>query len=98
GRAAEVVAPVHQSEALGDRLQIERPVERRVAAADDQQPLAAEVLHLAHGVEDRLLLVGLDAVDRRALGLERAAAGRHHDAFALENLAAIGGYAEAGVA
>ena len=98
GRAAEVVAPVHQRETLRNRLQIERPVERRVAAADDQQALVAELLHLAHGIEDGFFLVGLDARNRRALGLERAAAGRDHDAFCLERLAGIGAHAEEGIA
>ena len=57
------------------RMEVERPVERRVAAAGDQHPAAAEVLHLAHRIEDALALVGFDARGRRALGLERAAAG-----------------------
>ena len=98
GRGAEIVAAMHQRQALGQRLQIERPVERRVAAADDQDVLVAELLHLAHGVEHRLRLVGLDAGDRRTLGLERAAAGRDDDDLRLEHLAGVGGDAEQRIA
>src|SRR5262245_5665608 len=81
-----------------DRREVERPVERAVAAADDEQALAAELLHLAHGVEHRLFLIGLDARDRRALGLERAAAGRDHHHLAFELLAGVGLHPEQRVA
>ena len=94
GRGAELVAPVQQREVRGERREIERPVERAVAAADDQDLLAAERLHLAHGVVHRLAFIGLDAGHRRALRLERAAAGRDHHDLALEHLAAVGGDAE----
>ena len=89
---------MNQRQFLRDGLQIERPVERAVAAADDQQTLAAEGLHLAHGVEDGFSFIGFDAVDRRALWLERAAAGRDHDALRLEGLAGIGAQTEQGIA
>ena len=85
---------MHQRHALRHRHEIERPVERGIAAADDQQALVAELLHLAHGVEHRGALVGLDARHRRALGLERAAAGGDHDHLHLEHLAEVGGDAE----
>src|SRR5262249_46652090 len=73
------------------------PVERRVAAADDQDSLVAELLHLADGVEHRFFLEGLDALDWRPLGLERAAAGGDHNAFRLECLAGVGAHAEEGI-
>ena len=76
---------------LGDRLQVERPVERRIAAADDHQVVAAEILHAAHRVEDRLALIGLDARDRRPLRLERAAAGGDHHDLGHEHLVCVGG-------
>ena len=79
GRAAELVAPVQQRQAFGDRLEVERPVERRVAAADDEHVLAAQVLHAAHGVVHGRALVGLDAFERRTLRRERAAARGDHD-------------------
>ena len=85
-RGAELVAAMHQRHAPRQRLQVQRPVERGIAAADDQQPLVAELLHLAHGIEHRRALVGLDAGDRRLLGLERAAAGGDHDHLASNTL------------
>src|SRR5665213_3715381 len=93
GRAAEIVAPVHQSEPLGNRRQIERPVERAVAAADDQQILVAKVSHLAHGIVHRLVFVRFDAIDRRPFRLKRTAAGGNDDRVALEYFSAIGGHA-----
>ena len=97
-RAAEFVAAMHQRHALADRVEVQRPVERGVAAADDQDVLAAEVFHLAHGVVHRLAFKGFDARHRRTLRLERAAAGRHDQHGALEHLAAIGGDAETRIA
>ena len=82
---------------LGERMQVQRPVERGVATADDHHPLAGEGVHLAHGIEDRGALIGLDAGDGGLLGLERAAAGRNQDHLALEHGAGIGGDAEARV-
>ena len=59
---------------LGQRRQIDHPVQRAVAAAGDQDVLAAEGLHLAHGVMHADAVAGifelLDAGHRRALGLE----------------------------
>ena len=98
GRGAEIVAPVQQRHALGDRMQIERPVERGIAAADDQDVLVAELLHLAHGIEHRGAFIGLDARHRRTLRLERAAARGDHHHLALEHLAGIGRDAKAGIA
>jgi hypothetical protein len=98
GSGAEIVAPVQQRHALGNRMQIERPVERGIAAADDQDILVAELLHLAHGVKHGGAFIGLDARHRRALGLERAAARGDHHHLALEHLAGVGGDAKAGVA
>ena len=83
---------------LAERREIERPVERAVAAADDQNALVAERLHLAHRIVHRFALIGLDAGNRRTLGLERAAAGGNHDDLALELLALIGLHAKQRVA
>jgi HPt (histidine-containing phosphotransfer) domain-containing protein len=52
---------VHQRHRFGDRLQVERPVERGIAAADDQQITVAELFHAAHGIKYALALIGLDA-------------------------------------
>ena len=95
GRGAELRPPVDQRHALGDRLQVQRPVERGIAAADDDEVVAAEILHAAHRIEDALALIGLDAGDRRALRLERAAAGRDDHDLGLEHLVLVGGDAEA---
>ena len=78
--------------------EIERPVERGIAAADDQDALSAEDFHLAHGIKHRLRLVGLDAGDRRAFGLERAAAGGHHNHLRLENFSLLGAHAKERIA
>ena len=82
--------------ASGARLSVQSSA--RVAAADDQHALAAERLHLAHRIEHRGALVGLDPRDRRTLGLERAAAGGDHHDLDLEHLAAVGGDAEQRIA
>ena len=80
-----------QRHALCDRLEVERPVERGIAAADDQKVVAAEIIHAPHGIEDALALIRLDARDRRALGLERAAAGRNDNDLGLDHLVLVGG-------
>src|SRR5215213_4287825 len=79
-------------------MQIERPVQRRVAATDDQQILVTELLHLPHGIENGAAFISLDARHRRTLRLERSAARGDHDDLALEYLAAIGADAKAGIA
>ena len=89
-RTAELVAPVQEREALRYRLQIERPVERGIAAADDEHALAPEALHAADRIEHRGALIGLDAGKRRPLGRERAAARRDDDDLGDELVAGVG--------
>jgi uncharacterized caspase-like protein len=67
---AEIVTPVQQRHALGQRMQIERPVQRGIATADDQQILVAELLHLAHRVKHRAAFIGLDTRHRWPFRLE----------------------------
>src|SRR6185369_1381156 len=98
GRRAELVTTMQKREMACDRREIERPVERTVAAADDEQALVAELLHLAHRVEHRLLFIGLYAGNGRTFGLERAAAGRDQHHLAFERLARVGLHAEQGIA
>ena len=74
--------------ATGCKLSVQSSAE--VAAADDHDILVAEMVHLAHGVIDRLFLIGIDAVDRRLLGLKRTAARGDQHGLALERLAAVG--------
>ena len=81
-----------------DRREVERPVERAVAAADNQNALVAKLIHLAHGIMQRLALVGLDARNGRLLRLERTAAGGDDHDLALEHLALVGGDAEQRIA
>ena len=52
GVRAELVPPVHQRHRLGQRLQGQRPVERRVAAADDDHVLAGQLVELRHEEDD----------------------------------------------
>ena len=88
---------MQQRERLRHRLKIQSPVERAIATADDEHITPTEILHLPHRVEDRLVLVSLDARQWRTLRGERAAAcGDDHD-FALEHLASVGGEAKATV-
>ena len=46
GGGAELVAPVQQRQMLGERRKVERPVERAVAAADDQDRACRERLSI----------------------------------------------------
>ncbi len=96
-RGAELVAAMDERQAFRQRLEVQRPVQRRVAAADDKQVVAAIVLHAAHRIEDRGALIGLDARHRRPLGLERAAAGGDHHHLAEKGGAGVGGQAETSV-
>ncbi len=94
-RRAKLGAAVQQGERLGDGLQIQRPIERGIAAADDEHVAILEILHLAHGVEDRGALIMLDAGKRRPLRGEGPAARGDHQDLAFELGAAIGGEPEA---
>ena len=79
--------------AIGCRLRTQSSAES--PAARDDQPLAAELLHLAHGVEGPVAgpqgLVVLDLGDRRLLGLERAPARGDHHHRGLQHRALVGG-------
>ena len=75
-RGAEAVAVMDEGELGRDRREIDRPVERAVAAAGDQDVLAAERVHLAHRVVHGLAFIGFDAGDGRTLRHEASAAGR----------------------
>ena len=75
----EPIAPVNQHDRLGDALEVDRPVEGRVAAADQQHPLTLELPRVEHlEVEPRLLVVLL-ALDPELPGLEGSDAGRDDD-------------------
>ena len=82
---------------LGHRLQVQGPVERRVAAADDEHVAAAEMVHLAHRVEHRVAFILLDAGKRRALRREGSAAGGDHHHLGFDHRAGVGREPEAAV-
>jgi hypothetical protein len=67
---AEFAAAVQQCQMACDRREVEGPIEGAVAAAHDQNPLAAKRLHFAHGIKNRFAFIWFDSGDRRALGLE----------------------------
>ena len=49
-RGAEAVSVMHERELRCDGRQIDGPVERGIAATRDQDVLATECVHLAHGI------------------------------------------------
>jgi hypothetical protein len=73
---AEPVTAVDESDRMrGGVLQAERPVERRVAAADDDAARIAEDLLLAHEVVEASALPLVDPVDDELARLERSVSG-----------------------
>ena len=97
GRRAELGAPMQQGQRLGDRLQVQGPIERRVAAADDEHVAAPEMLHLAHRIEHRSAFILLDAGKRRALRREGSAAGGNHHHLGFKHGIRVGLQPEAAV-
>ena len=80
-RGAKLAPAMHQVHARRARQQLERPVERRVAPAEDHQALAGELGGVADAVLDGAALERLAALDPDAPRLEGAeAAGDHHRA------------------
>ena len=71
---------------LGDRLQIESPIERRITAADNHHMFSAKILDFAHGVVDGFSLIGVDVWDRWFLWLERTSPRRDDNGLALKAL------------
>ncbi len=81
---------MQERQASCDRLEIEGPVERAVAAANNQDVLAAEGLHLLDRVKDGLALIALDAGNWRLLRLETAATRGDDHKLRAESQTAIG--------
>src|SRR5260370_40097914 len=92
GCGAKFAATVQQSEVAGARCKIERPIERAIAAADDQHSFTAEHFHFAYSIKDRFAFISLDAGNRRPLRLKRPAAGCDDHELALELRALIRRY------
>src|SRR6185295_18048217 len=70
-------------------LEIERPVERAIAAANDDDVFIFELVHFAYGVENGLAFIGVDAGDGWFFGHEGTATGGNHDDFGFEDLASV---------
>src|SRR5262245_26806591 len=75
---------------VGGVLEAERPVERRVAAADDHTAFAGEHVLLADEVVEPAALPVVDPVDPELARLERAVAGGDDDRLRLDRLAGRG--------
>ena len=75
----KTVAPVDHHDRLGDPLQVHRPVERRVTAADDQDPLAGERLQIQHAIVQPFVVPPVDVFERQLARGERADAARDQD-------------------
>src|SRR5207302_9173153 len=88
---AEAVAAVDERDRVAGRvLQAERPVERRVAAADDHALLADEDALLTHDVVEPLALPFVDALDAELARLERAVARGDDERAAAEHVPLVG--------
>jgi hypothetical protein len=98
GSRAELGTAVHQRHRFRNRLQVERPVECRIAAADNQQVACRGTLPCGGPSRYTLLaLIGLDARHRRPFRLERAAPAAITTACAMEQFALVGFHFEAAI-
>ena len=88
-RGAKTIAVMHQSQPVRHRREIERPVQRQIAAARDQHVAAAQLLDFAHRVKDRLAFIFFDAGNRRTLRHKTSAARRDHHHRRNQNRARI---------
>ena len=84
-------------EARGLRQQLQRPVERGIAAAEDHQALAGELRGALHPVLDGAALERLRALEADAARLERADAGGDHHRAGVEGGAGRGAHVKAPV-
>src|ERR1700677_3361378 len=96
GRRAERVPAVNQGDAVGDRVQVQGPVERGIAPAHDHHAPSLEMVHLAHGIEHALVFVGVEPWDRRPLRLERPPARRDKNGLGFDRLFVVGADAKQG--
>ncbi len=63
---------MHHHDVGGDFRQRDRPIDRAVAAAGDDDALIGEILTAFDEIEHRAVLVMLQTVERRPVGAERA--------------------------
>src|SRR6185312_8073961 len=94
GCRAKLGAAMNDEDAAGGFGERDRPIDRAVAAAGDDDALAAKRLAPRHHVEDALALVILDACERRAVGAKGADTGGDDDAPRLDDGTARGRKAE----
>ena len=86
---------MHQREARGPWQQLQRPVERRVAAAEDHQMLAHQLGRTLHPVVDGAAFESLRALESDAPRLKGAHARRDHHGTGVEADTARGAQVEA---
>nr|GEU28069.1 hypothetical protein [Tanacetum cinerariifolium] len=96
-RRAEVFAAVQQHDRFGLADEVQRPVQRGVAAAADDQVLAFELGRILDLVVQLRAFEHVDAVDLQRAGLERTDAGGNEDGLGDELGAGRGGDIEAAV-
>ena len=96
-RRAKLRPPVYQLEGRRARQQLERPVECRVAAAEDDEALTGELGGVLDAVLDGGPLEGLGALEADAPWLERAETGGDHDRAGIEGGAGGGAHMKAPV-
>jgi hypothetical protein len=79
GRSLELGPAVHVHDAGRLAGEVDHPVERGVAAAEDHEPLTVEPGGVAHPVMDLLVLECIRTLDAEPARLERAESRRDHD-------------------
>src|SRR5208282_6803566 len=89
-RGAERVTAMDERDPGGDRVKVENPIQRRIAAAHDHDPTAPEMFHFAYGIKDASVLVGGETGEGRLLRLERSAARGDEQSLGLDRLIVVG--------
>ena len=89
-RRAILVAPVHERDVLGNLREFQHPVERRIAAAENRQPLAGELLRVPYAVVHAFTFERINTVCAQRSRLEGADAGRDDHRLRIELLAGAG--------
>src|SRR6267143_418348 len=77
------VAPVDHPDGFGDALKVHRPVERRVTAADDENPLARKGLQIEHAIVESLVVPLIHVFERQLARREGADPAGDQDRAAL---------------
>ncbi len=88
---------MHESDARCLRRQVQRPVERRIAASEDHQLAVMEVGRVLDAIVHLGALKLLHSLERQAARLERAHAGCDHHRTGVEDAAGAGPKMEAAI-